>query len=212
MACGSPLAEFCHLATSPLEARFPPRQTAFLAGQGSGVPKMALRGLREGAEEVPAEEAAERILRGERPAVKGARDLAYLEEVARALHALKRRREVEARVNQLLTARPDAKVTPKDEAVIFGRLRSGRPVWVRATPEELKALREKAVDKLLRSRPGYLSGAYRYTRRMDLPHPRVRQALRAVWEWVKGRRKGRGSWRGRRGGPGPTGRWGRTTS
>ena len=63
MAYGSPLAEFCHLATSPLEARFPPRQTALLAGQGSGVPKTALRGLREGAEEVPPREAAERILR-----------------------------------------------------------------------------------------------------------------------------------------------------
>ena len=190
MPCGSPLAEFCHLATSPLEARFPPRQTAFLAGQGSGVPKTALRGLREGAEEIPPREAAERVLRGERPAVKGARDLAYLEEVARALHALKRRREVEERVNRLLTARPDAKVRPEDEAVIFGRLRSGRSVWVRATPEELKALREKAVDRLLRSRPGYLSGAYRYTKRMDLPHPRVRQALRAVWEWVKGEAEG----------------------
>jgi len=106
--------------------------------------------------------------------------------VARALHALKRRREVEERVNRLLTARPDATVTPGDEAVIFGRLRAGRPVWVWATPEELKALREKAVDKLLRSRPSYLSGAYRYTSRMDLPHPRVRQALRAVWEWIKG--------------------------
>jgi hypothetical protein len=148
--------------------------------------KTALQHLKEGAEEVPAREAAERILRGERPAVKGARDLAYLEEVARALHALKRRREVEERVNRLLTARPDAKVSPKDEAVIFGRLRAGRPVWVRATPEELKALREQAVDRLLRSRPSYLSGAYRYTARMDLPHPRVRQALRAVWEWVKG--------------------------
>jgi hypothetical protein len=167
-----------------------PRQTAFLAGQGSGVPKRALRGLREGAEEVPAREAAERVLRGERPAVKGARDLAYLEEVARALHALKRRREVEERVNQLLTARPDAKVRPEDEAVIFGRLRSGRPVWVRATPEELKALREKAVDRLLRSRPSYLSGAYRYTGWTDLPHPRVCQALRAVWEWVKGEAEG----------------------
>ncbi len=89
-------------------------------------------------------------------------------------------------MNRLLTARPDATVTPGDEAVIFGRLRAGRPVWVWATPEELKALREKAVDKLLRSRPSYLSGAYRYTSRMDLPHPRVRQALRAVWEWIKG--------------------------
>jgi hypothetical protein len=148
--------------------------------------KTVLQGLREGAEEVSPREAAERVLRGERPAVKGARDLAYLEEVARTLHALKRRREVEERVNRLLTARPDAKVSPEDEAVIFGRLRSGRPVWVRATPEELKALREKAVDKLLRSRPSYLSGAYRYTSRIDLPHPRVRQALRAVWEWVKG--------------------------
>jgi hypothetical protein len=110
--------------------------------------------------------------------------------VARVLHALKRRREVEEQVNRLLTARPDAKVRPEDEAVIFGRLRSGRPVWVRATPEELKALREKAVDRLLRSRPGYLSGAYRYTGRMDLPHPRVRQALRAVWDWVKGEAEG----------------------
>ncbi len=164
----------------------PPPPDRSLAGQGSGVPKTALRGLREGAEEVSAREAAERILRGERPAVKGARDLAYLEEVARAPHALKRRREVEERVNRLLTARPEAKVSPEDEAVIFGRLRSGRPVWVRATPEELKALREKAVDRLLRSRPSYLSGAYRYTSRMDLPHPRVRQALRAVWDWIKG--------------------------
>jgi len=162
-----------------------PRQAALFAGQESGVPKTALRHLKEGAEEVPAREAAERILRGERPAVKGARDLAYLEEVARALYALKRRREVEERVERLLTARPEATVSPKDEAVIFGRLRSGRPVWVRATPEELKALREKAVDRLLRSRPGYLSGAYRYTGWTDLPHPRVRQALRAVWEWVK---------------------------
>jgi hypothetical protein len=119
----------------------------------------------------PPREAAERVLRGERPAVKGARDLAYLEEAARALHALKRRREVEERVERLLTARPDATVTPKDEAVIFGRLRAGRPVWVRATPEELKALREKAVERLLRSRPSYLSGAYRYTSRMDLPTP-----------------------------------------
>jgi len=169
---------------------FPPRQTALLAGQGSGVPKTALRHLKEGKEEVPPREAAERILRGERLAVKGARDLAYLEEVARALHALKRRREVEERVNRLLTARPDAKVSPEEEAVIFGRLRAGRPVWVRATPVELKALREQAVDKLLRSRPSYLSGAYRYTGRMDLPHPRVRQALRAVWEWIKGEAEG----------------------
>jgi len=168
----------------------PPPPDRSLAGQGSGVPKTALRHLREDAEEVPPREAAERILRGERPAVKGARDLAYLEEVARALYALKRRREVEERVERLLTARPEAKVSPKDEAVIFGRLRSGRPVWVRATPEELKALREKAVERLLRSRPSYLSGAYRYTSRMDLPHPRVRQALRAVWDWVKGETEG----------------------
>jgi hypothetical protein len=178
------------LATLTPRGPFPPRQTALFAGQGSEVPKTALRHLREGAKEIPPREAAERVLRGERPAVKGARDLAYLEEVARALHALKRRREVEERVNRLLTARPDATVSPEDEAVIFGRLRSGHPVWVRATPEELKALREKAVDRLLRSRPSYLSGAYRYTSRMDLPHPRVRQALRAVWDWVKGEAEG----------------------
>jgi len=38
MACGSPLAEFCHLATSPLEARLPPLARPFF---GSKPPRPA---------------------------------------------------------------------------------------------------------------------------------------------------------------------------
>ncbi|WP_448377649.1 sigma-70 domain-containing protein [Fervidobacterium sp.] len=149
------------------------------------VPRV-LAHLVEGPSEKKATEVAAAILEGKKVAVKGARDLYFVERVAWILSALQRRKRAEEKVNRLLTAREDARVSPKDLKVIMGRIRAGRPVWVKATPEELRRLRDEVVEHLVRARPSFLPETYRYTSREDLPHPRVMQALRAVWEWIRG--------------------------
>lgn len=146
-----------------------------------------LQHLRKGAGPNPdPREAAQAVLQGKAVPVEDPRDLEYLEEVARALEALERRRALEEKVARLLTAREDARVTPEDKAVVFGRLRAGKPVWVKASPEELEALRKEAVKRLSQSRRDFLSPAYRYTRAEDRAHPRILHALKALWAWVKG--------------------------
>lgn len=123
-------------------------------------------------------EAARAILEGRRTPI--APSLSRL-EVAKRLHYLVRLKEIEERVDRLLTRHPRAKVEPKDLRVILGRLRSGKPVWVRASEEEFHRLKEEVVKALARTQEApYLDPAWRFGKDEDLPHPRLLVALERV--------------------------------
>lgn len=151
----------------------------------------------EGGEENPWK-IARAILRGRKVRVAPA---LRLEEVAKRLYALKREKEVEARVHGLLFRSPTAKLTPRSEKemrVILGRLRAGKKVWVRAGQEEFEALKAKVCRTLSQAQPRFLDPGFRWGD-PNKPHPRIlvglariRAGLReeVLEAWREARREG----------------------
>ena len=131
-----------------------------------------------GAEEVPARVAGERVALGERVATSLHGEDWYHLQVAYWAHRARAYREVRERVQALVQAHPRAKVGPEDFRTIMGRLRAGKRVWVRATPEELEGVVERAAKALTKAEKAYISPEWRW--RGEGPHPRVRLARERV--------------------------------
>lgn len=144
----------------------------------------AKAGVAESPEPLEPKEAARRIAAGEK-GVPGRRDRGYLGAVARHLAREAAIREAEERVRTLLTRRENARVTPRDTRVILGRLRAGKPVWVRATEEEFEALVAEVARQLARKQGDFLPPGWAWTRNEDRPHPRVLAGLKALWALVR---------------------------
>lgn len=149
----------------------------------------ALEGVVPGRNPLPPEEAARRIAQGER--VPGSLEDSYLEAVARALQKEERLARARVRVEALLTRKEGARVTPRDTKVILGRIRAGKPVWVQATEEEFAQLLESVARTLAREQEGFLPAGWGWTRAQDRPHPRVQEAIRRLWDLVKGEAQAR---------------------
>jgi len=133
--------------------------------------------VEEAEEPLPPEEAARLILSGRK--ALGAREPEYLVQVAKALARERRREGLRARVARLIRLSPTAKVTPRDERVVLGRVRAGKPVWVRATPEEHRELVERVVRVLENGRREFISPAWRFSGDEGRPLERLRESLRA---------------------------------
>lgn len=144
--------------------------------------------LKPGRFAVEAKEAAKLILQGKSVATSRS-GYEYLEEVSRELKRLLRYQEVRRKVNTLLTAKQGATLTPENTRVIIGRLMNNKPVWVKASPEELEELRAQMVKALLAARPNYLPSSLRYMGDWNSPHWRLFEALRNLNFWVNGLEK-----------------------
>jgi len=141
--------------------------------------------LRPGKSAVEPKEAARRILQG-RAVATSCKGYEYLEEVSREVYRLLRYQEVRQKVDALLTAKQGATLTPEDTRIIIGRLMDNKPVWVRASPEELEKLREQMTKALLAARPNCLPTSLRYAGDWNRPHWRLFEALRNLNYWVDG--------------------------
>jgi len=141
--------------------------------------------LKPGRFAVEPKEAAKLILQG-KPVATSCNGYGYLEEVSRELERLLRYQEVRQKVKTLLTAKQGATLTPEHTRVIIGRLMDSKPVWVKASPAELEALRAQMTRALLAARPNYLPSSLRYTGDWNRPHWRLFEALRNLNFWVDG--------------------------
>jgi len=123
---------------------------------------------------LPPVEAAARVLGGKK--FPGALEPDYLRQVAIWVAREKRKEGIRARVAGLIRLSENAKVTPQDERVILGRLRSGKPVWIRATAEEHQALVERVTRIMENGTREYIPQAWKFYGDPKRPLERLREA------------------------------------